>query len=164
MKYSIFHTSRCGSTLLACLLSKSIQTLAEPSWSCQPTENIDFEKNHKEECLVKYPSMAYQLIPNIDSKIVFLYRNLDDHLKKLESVREINRQEEAFLWSSRFFFATQAEDIIFIESNYFLNNQKETCQLICDYFGIEYKPVEINFHVKDAGFNGKDNLINLGDN
>jgi AAA15 family ATPase/GTPase len=46
MKYSIFHTSRCGSTLLACLLSKSIPTLAEPSWSRQPIENIDFEKNH----------------------------------------------------------------------------------------------------------------------
>jgi hypothetical protein len=161
MKYSIFHTSRCGSTLLACLLSKSIPTLAEPSWACQPIDQIDFNKNHIDGHLVKYPSMAYQLIPNIGSKIVFLYRNLDDHLRKLESVREVNRQEEAFLWSSRFFYATQASDIIFIESNYFLNNQKETCQLICDYFGIEYKPIEINFHVKDAGYLGKDTVINI---
>jgi hypothetical protein len=161
MKYSIFHTSFCGSTLLACLLSKSINTLAEPSWSCMSIHEIDFNKNHLDGQLVKYPSMAYQLIPNIDSKIVFLYRNFDDHLNKLESVREINRQEEAFLWSLRFSYATQAKNIIFIESNYFLNNQKETCQLICDYFGIEYKPIEINFHVKDAGFNGKDNLIKI---
>lgn len=161
MKYSIFHTSRCGSTLLACLLSKSIPTLAEPSWSCNPIEDIYPNKNHTDGHLVKYPSKAYQIIPHINSKIVFLYRNFDDHLKKLESVKEINRQEEAFLWSSRFFYATQASDIIFVESNYFLNNQKETCQLICDYFGIKYNPIEINFHVKDAGFNGKDDLIQI---
>ena len=161
MKYSIFHTSFCGSTLLACLLSKSINTLAEPSWACLPIDQVDFNKNHIDGQLVKYPSMAYKLIPNIDSKIVFLYRNFDDHLNKLESVREINRQEEAFLWSLRFSYATQAKDIIFIESNYFLNNQKETCQLICDYFGIEYKPIEINFHVKDAGYLGKDTVINI---
>jgi hypothetical protein len=159
MKYSIFHTSRCGSTLLACLLSKSISTLAEPSWSCQPIDKINFNKNHTEGHLVKYPSMAYQLIPNINSKIVFLYRNFDDHLNKLESVREINRQEEAFLWALRFSYATQAKDIIFVESNYFLNNQKETCQLVCDYFGIQYKPIDINFHVKKAGYNEQDNLI-----
>lgn len=161
MKYSIFHTSRCGSTLLACLLSKSILTLAEPSWSCQPIDQIDYNKNHLNGHLVKYPSRAYQLIPNIDSKIVFLYRNFDDHLKKLESVKEVNRQGEAFLWSSRFFYATQAKDIIFIESNYFLSNQKETCQLICDYFGIEYKPIEIDFHVKQAGYNYRDNPIEI---
>ena len=156
MKYSIFHTSFCGSTLLACLLSKSIPTLAEPSWACH-----DFNNNHLDEHLVKYPSRAYQLIPNIDSKIVFLYKNFEDHLNKLESVREINKQEEAFSWALRFSYATQAKDIIFIESNYFLNNQKETCQLICDYFGIEYKPIEINFHVKDAGYLGKDTVINI---
>lgn len=161
MKYSIFHTSFCGSTLLACLLSKSINTLAEPSWACLPIDQVDFNKNHIDGQLVKYPSMAYKLIPNIDSKIVFLYRNFDDHLNKLESVREINRQEEAFLWSLRFSYATQAKDIIFIESNYFLNNQKETCQLICNYFGIEYKPIEINFHVKDAGYLGKDTDIKI---
>ena len=161
MKYSIFHTSRCGSTLLACLLSKSIPTLAEPSWTCQPIDQFNFDSNHLNEHLVKYPSMAYQFIPNIDSKIVFLYRNFEDHLNKLESVREINRQEEAFLWALRFSYATQAKDIIFVESNYFLNNQKQTCQLICDYFGIEYKPIEINFHVKDAGYNAKDNLIQI---
>jgi len=161
MKYSIFHTSFCGSTLLACLLSKSINTLAEPSWACLPIDQVDFNKNHIDGQLVKYPSMAYKLIPNIDSKIVFLYRNFDDHLNKLESVREINRQEEAFLWSLRFSYATQAKDIIFIESNYFLNNQKETCQLICDYFGIEYKPIEIDFHVKQAGYNHRDTPIEI---
>ena len=161
MKYSIFHTSFCGSTLLACLLSKSITTLAEPSWSCQSIDQINFNNNHLDEHLVKYPSKAYQLIPNIDSKIVFLYRNFDNHLKKLESIREINRQEEAFLWSLRFSYATQANDILFIESNYFLNNQNETCELICDYFGIEYIPIEINFHVKDKGYLGKDTVINI---
>jgi hypothetical protein len=161
MKYSIFHTSRCGSTLLACLLSKSIATLAEPSWACQQIDKIDVNKNHVDKHLVKYPSMTYQLIPNLNSKIVFLYRNFEDHLNKLESVREINRQEEAFLWALRFSYATQAKDIIFIESNYFLNNQIETCQLICNYFGVEYKPFEIDFHVKDAGYLGKDTVINI---
>jgi hypothetical protein len=161
MKYSIFHTSFCGSTLLSCLLSKSIPTLAEPPWACQQIDKIDFNNNHLDGHLVKYPSRAYQLIPNLNSKIVFLYRNFEDHLNKLESVREINRQEEAFLWALRFSYATQAKDIIFIESNYFLNNQKETCQLICNYFGVEYKPIEINFYVKDAGYLGKDTVINI---
>lgn len=161
MKYSIFHTSRCGSTLLACLLSKSIPTLAEPSWACQQIDKIDFNKDHLDGHLVKYPSRAYQLMPTIKSRIVFLYRNLDDHLKKLQSVRQINHREEAFLWALRFFYATQVENILFIESNYFFNNKKETCELVCSHFGIEYKPFEINFHVKDAGYLGKDTVINI---
>ena len=33
MKYSIFHTSQCGSTFLATLLKNNKKTYAEPPWS-----------------------------------------------------------------------------------------------------------------------------------
>ena len=48
-----------------------------------------------------------------------------------------------------------------MQSNYFIENQQEACKIICDHFNIEYKPLlkEVNFHVKEAGFNNKNNSI-----
>ena len=92
MKYSIFHTSNCGSTLLATLLRNSIETYSEPTWIdkiyLQKTDEFLGEYNyekwddivkrkklfHKDNTLVKYPSYASFLSNMVSGKKIFLYR------------------------------------------------------------------------------------------
>ena len=103
MKYSIFHTSNCGSTLLATLLRNSIETYSEPTWIdkiyLQKTDEFLGEYNyekwddivkrkklfHKDNTLVKYPSYASFLSNVVSGKKIFLYRDLRDHMEKLTS-------------------------------------------------------------------------------
>jgi hypothetical protein len=88
-KFSIFHTSFCGSTLLASLLSRSIDTYTEPSWSYQITDKTLHEEiesfiltNHLDNSLVKYSSFYCYAAPLLPHKKVFLYRKLKHHLQK----------------------------------------------------------------------------------
>ena len=171
MKYSIFHTSYCGSTLLACLLSESIPTLTEPSWVHKALEINDLEEqvkfidnNHKENTLVKYTSLICDIMPKVHGKKVFLYNNFEDHLRKLASHdnSNFNIQKEAVFWAQRILFATIAQDVLYLQAEYFLNNKEEAVKLVCDHFGIDYKPTkDIDFHVKEAGFNHRDEPIKL---
>jgi len=103
MKYSIFHTSNCGSTLLATLLRNSIETYSEPTWIdkiyLQKTDEFLREYNyekwddiikrkklfHKDNTLVKYPSYASFLSNMVSGKKIFLYRDLRDHMEKITS-------------------------------------------------------------------------------
>ena len=103
MKYSIFHTSNCGSTLLATLLRNSIETYSEPTWIdkiyLQKTDEFLEEYNyekwddivkrkklfHKDNTLVKYPSYASFLSNVVTGKKIFLYRDLRDHMEKITS-------------------------------------------------------------------------------
>ena len=158
--YSIFHTSFCGSTLLACLLSKSIPTVTEPSW----THKLKVEKDlntkldivnryHTNGLLVKYPSLTCDIAPHINGKKVFLYQDFKDHLKKLnKDYQDI----ETKLWTNRFLYLTSSKDVLFINSKELFSNQEDVCIKICNHFNIEYQPVNINFHVKEYGFNMKD--------
>ena len=169
MKYSIFHTSYCGSTLLACLLSKSIPTLTEPDWSHKAREindlweKVDFVKlNHPNNTLVKYSSLICEVMPHIEDKKVFLYNNFEDHLRKLQSVipsDDFNMHYEGIEWAKRFTWASLSNHALYLQSNFFLNNQQEACKLVCDHFDIEYKPIEIDFHVKIAGYNHRNEPI-----
>lgn len=163
--YSIFHTSHCGSTLLACLLSKSILTLTEPSWShkIRFMDSIEdkvklVEANHTKNTLVKYSSLVCDVAPHISGKKVFLYREYQDHISKLQSV---DKKQEGLFWCFRFANLIKAKDVLFIEYNYFLNNQQQVAKEVCDWFGIEYIPVKIDFHVKQAGYNHQDKPIKL---
>jgi len=169
MKYSIFHTSHCGSTLLACLLSKSIPTLTEPDWVHKGIDITNIEEkakfinnHHKENVLVKYSSLICDVMPDISGKKVFLYRNFEDHLRKLAEKPNFNMQKEAIFWTQRFLHATISQDVLYLQTEYFLNNKKEALNLVCDYFGIKYKPTkDIDFHVKEAGFNHSNKSIKL---
>jgi hypothetical protein len=173
MKYSIFHTSHCGSTLLACKLSKSITTLAEPDWVHDARsiedlwEKITFvKKNHPENTLVKYSSLICDVAPHIEGKKIFLYRNFESHIKHLSKkytdfIVEQQR-DEAIYWAQRFTWAVISSNTIYIDADYFLNNQEEICQAICDQFEIEYKPVEVLFNVKKAGYNHHNTPIKVG--
>jgi hypothetical protein len=167
--YSLFHTSYCGSTLLSCLLSKSIVTYAEPDWSHNLLnmqtieEKIEsVEKNYIDNTLVKYSSKVTDIMPFLKGKKVFLYKDFEDHLRKLAEVSfNFNPQIEAIEWSKRFINACLSKNCIYIQSDYFIKNQQEACQKICDFFEIEYKPLskEIGFHVKKTGFNNNNNFI-----
>jgi len=88
-KFSIFHTSLCGSTLLATMLSKSITTYSEPSWSHEITLKHKFKDaenfildNHLDNTLVKYSSVYCYASSLLPYKKVFLYRKLKHHLQK----------------------------------------------------------------------------------
>jgi hypothetical protein len=169
--YSIFHTSFCGSTLLACHLSKSIPTLTEPSWSHKAREigdlweKVDFVKNnHPKNTLVKYSSLMCDVIPHIEGKKVFLYNNFEDHLRKLSTVisaKDLNMHYEGMEWAKRFTWATIANDVMYVQSKFLLEDTHDACQEICNHFEIEYKPVEIDFHVKKAGYNHRDEPIKI---
>jgi len=171
MKYSIFHTSHCGSTLLACLLSKSIPTITEPDWVHKAVniqtleEKVKFVNKHqKENILVKYASLICDVMPDVSGKKVFLYRNFEDHLRKLGSHGNpnFNIQKEAIFWAQRFLHATISQDVLYLQTEYFLNNKEEALNQVCDHFGIEYKPTkDINFNVKEAGFNHRNKPIKL---
>ena len=83
MKYSIFHTSQCGSTLLATLLKEKKITYSEPPWSCR----IDMLNilSAEDETIVKYPSFASLVCRILPGKKVFIFRGLNDHLEKITS-------------------------------------------------------------------------------
>ena len=162
MKYSIFHTSHCGSTLLACLLSKSIPTLTEPDWVHEivkigsSEERRNFAKEHSpEDVLVKYSSLVCDVAPFIGGKTVLLYRDLDDHLRKFSTYPGVDLKFEAGAWAHKMSSAIISDDIFLLETNVFLENKEKAAEEICKFFGIEYKPLdfEIDFNVKKRGYN-----------
>lgn len=190
MKYSIFHTSHCGSTLLASLLSKSIDSYSEPRWSHQINvipDKLDFiNRNHSDNTLVKYPSPYCYLMPHIEGKKIFLYNKLYHHLIKhmdnqggLEFQRDIMRNkfhkkssrhvypqgqdvgEKAYLWADRFYYAFDSNNTIFIDCDDLFKSREYVLEKICAFLEIEYIPVNIDFHVKSAGLLHSEIPINV---
>lgn len=172
--YSIFHTSHCGSTLLACMLSRSIPTLTEPDWSHEAIaitdlwEKVDFVKeHHPKDTLVKYSSLICDVAPHIEGKKVFLYRNFEDHLRKLIEVNSNNKDyhmgHEGMQWAKRFLWLTIADNTLYLQTDYFLKNRHDACKLVCEHFGIEYTPVELteDFNAKKNGYNHNNTPITL---
>lgn len=164
MKYSIFHTSHCGSTLLACMLSNSVDTITEPKWSHDIRELPDMNdkikvvnQNHKDNLLVKYSSLCTDIAPNLEGKKVFLFRNILDHLIKLQKGKE-----EAKFWLHRWHNLLDSSDVLFISFEHFMNDKHKACEQICNHFEIKYNQVKnIDFHVKQAGYNHNDTPIKI---
>lgn len=188
MKYSIFHTSHCGSTLLASLLSKSIPTLTEPSWSHELKDKKDpisyINENHLNGHLVKYSSVYCHLMPQVEGKKVFLYRPLTSHIKKLKNSLDTpfhlsammpnlhNKTKtwdmgstdttiQALLWMDRCFWAIDSQDVLLINANDLFDDQQKIAKKVCQFFEVEYAPVEINYQVKLANLNHSNEPINL---
>lgn len=165
MKYSIFHTSHCGSTLLACMLSNSIDTITEPKWSHDIRELSDMNdkikvvnENHKDNLLVKYSSLCTDIAPNVEGKKVFLFRNILDHLSYLKADKQ-----EAKFWLYRWNNLLESKDVIFLSYDQFMYDKEKACEEACKHFGIEYKPLnkKIDFHVKEKGYNHNDTPIKI---
>jgi len=144
-QYSIFHTSHCGSTLLASMLSKSVPTVTEPSWSHrihkQPgkTNTINFlSSNLVDNTLVKYSSMYCYVAPLVGGKKIYLYRTLQSHLEKMLS-----------------------------NSSYLINNSEYTVEVLkgnlhknlgCDYTGIK-----TSGHIKAHALMWVDRYLHIND-
>jgi hypothetical protein len=198
-QYSIFHTSHCGSTLLASMLSKSIPTITEPSWSHrihkQPGKinTINFlSSNLVDNTLVKYSSMYCYVAPLVDGKKIYLYRTLQSHLEKMlsnssylihnsESTTEVLKgnlhkdlgwdyisikdseyiKAHALLWIDRYLHINDSKDLLLISSSDFLNDKQKTAKQVCNFFEIEYIPVDGQFDAKLSGLNHNDTPITL---
>lgn len=193
--YSIFHTSQCGSTYLAALLSASIPTYTEPQWS-HFLKNVDIDERirvasecHKQNTLVKYSSVFCHLMPNIEGKKVFLYRNFNNHYQKhinnpdmpfhidvisknfhwkTDSLGDIKTElmVQFALWADRIFWAIEEyernpDNIMFVNAEKMMENPERTARQICMFFGIEYKAVPVNFNVKSANLNHSDVPLDL---
>jgi hypothetical protein len=172
--HSIFHTSHCGSTLLACMLSNSIPTITEPSWSHEARnindlwEKVDFVKqHHPKNTVVKYSSLICDVAPHIEGKKVFLYRNFEDHVKKLVDVNKDNQYfniaYEGMFWAQRFLWLSLSNDVLYVQTDYFLKNRHEATELVCNHLGIKYIPVDLpeDFNAKEKGFNHNDHPIKI---
>lgn len=174
MRYSIFHTSQCGSTLLATLLKEKKKTFSEPPWSCELSMiNI---LSAEDETIVKYPSFASLSSRVLPGKKIFIFRKLKDHLEKLISkpssikqhlslhypfcrdVRNLfpktkaenDLQKLAFVWAHIYLDAYYSQNILFINANDFFKEPKITLKRVTSFFGFE--PIEdfepLNFYVK----------------
>lgn len=146
------------------MLSSSVDTITEPKWSHEIrfTNNMAkkiqlIKENHKDNLLVKYSSLCTEVAPNIDGKKVFLFRNILDHLNKLQG----NTQEAKF-WLYRWNNLLESSDVLFMSFEQFMEDKHKACEDVCNHFNIEYKPVqEIDFHVKHVGYNHNDNPIKI---
>ena len=163
MKYSIFHTSHCGSTLLSSLLSKSIPTLTEPSWSHKLKDKQDsisyINENHLSGQLVKYSSVYCYLMPQVEGKKVFLYRSLVSHIKKMKNSLDtpfhlnamtpnlhnktkfwdMGKTEttiQTILWMDRCFWAMEAKDLLLINAQDLFEDQQKVVKKVCRFFEI----------------------------
>jgi hypothetical protein len=179
----IYHTSHCGSTLLISLLKDITQAYSEPSWCHQVVQNsADFFENieNYESGVIKLPSGLCNYAHKTCGKKIFLYRQLKQHLFKIifnmrvvyidyyysyfrktihpslkniefDSIEKMN----IFLWANRIMWISECSDILWINSNDFLSNKRETLDFVCDYF--ELQKVEnidlAEINVKSIGMN-----------
>ena len=195
MKYSIFHTSNCGSTLLATLLRNNIKPFSEPTWIdkiyLQKPDEFFKEYNHskwddivkrkklyhEDNTLVKYPSYASFLSKVVSGKKIFLYRDLRDHIEKINSIEkystkfrrltyhyeifklrnlfphinpENDRQKLAYVWAHHMFDISKSQNVLFLKSNDFFLHPKDTVNKVTKFFGIDsVKDFDpLSFHVK----------------
>jgi hypothetical protein len=178
---SIFHTSHCGSTLLAYLLSPFAEVYSEPAWTHGMVKERKSPKALRPEggVIVKYPSGLCHLIPLVQGPQVFLYRNLGEHLIKLNASNSpmyidyyydycrlyahpelenlqtnTNLEKHVFLWANRLLWARD-NDVLLVKSSKFLSETLPEFNKICSYLNVAQVD-KINlpfFNVKGAGYN-----------
>ena len=84
MTNQIYHTSHCGSTLLAYMLSNNCFVYNEPEWVVMMTSGgQDKMFMYDESQVIKFTSYHTNLAKRFEGKKVFIYRNLEDHLEWL---------------------------------------------------------------------------------
>jgi len=184
---TIFHTSFCASTYLASLLSKSITTFCEPD--CSHNLKSIFNLDKQGDFLIKFPSRYCFFAAELNYKKIFLYRKLKNQLQKFKKNKDFFDQElkynydvmkknlhkknkifkygdnfllnSAFLWADRFHWILNSNNVFYLETNDFLKNIKEKLNLICRFYEIEFKPIDVDFHVKKYNLNINNESINI---
>lgn len=180
----IYHTSHCGSTLMATLLANSTTVYCEPPWTSSLL-NGDLELDN---VTIKFGSGWCPFSNQLPGKKVFLYRKLKHHLFKIKSSQYIDRiistkyehhlkhihpslkecqfttdlEKIAFMWLNNVQWISDVDDVLWIEANSFFKNKKETMDKVCDYFDLDrVKNYELsNVYVKSFGLIGNEKSIN----
>jgi hypothetical protein len=162
----IYHVARCGSTLLASLLSTVTTVYSEPSWSKALLIGVDPYKDMQPfyGSVVKFPSMVSCYPTDFPGKKIFLYRPLSQHLCKMKSVEPIWIQSRlkridrilkynnhpklsrwklnddldkvTYMWLCSIFYMLDDPDILWIQTNDFLKNKQETLNTISSHFNL----------------------------
>lgn len=191
--HQIHHVARCGSTLLTFLLSQVSEAYSECGWSNGPLVGADPFKtiDRYYNTVVKFPSMISALPVRFEGKKVFLYRPLSQHLCKMKSVDPewLNSRETkidyiisnvrhpaiaswkvdnlldkvACLWACSVVRMLETEEVLWIQTNDFIENKREIVNKVCNHFGLEPVP---NLHVSDIdvkkiGINGRNDPIHI---
>lgn len=182
----IYHTSHCGSTLMATLLANSTTVYCEPPWSHNILLNNDLKIS--KDVAIKFGSGWCSFSSNLPGKKVFLYRKLKHHLFKIKSSHYIDHiistkyehslshchpslkkyqvksdlEKIAFIWLNNVLWMNDTENVLWIETNSFFKNKKETMDLVCEYFSLEkVKNYELsNVYVKSFNLIGNEKAIN----
>ena len=161
----IYHTSHCGSTLLISLLKDCTKAYSEPLW-CHEVINGDanfysFISQQYSSGTIKLPSGLCHYAHQTEGKKLFLHRKLKQHLYKIlskyrtlyidyyysyfrrnihPSLKNIEfdtiEKMNIFLWANRIMWISECSDILWIDTNEFLSNKKQTVDFVCDYFEI----------------------------
>ena len=188
----IYHTSHCGSTLMAALLSNSSIVYSEPPWTKNLLLNEDLDFNLLKDLyniVIKFGSGWCKYSNIVPGKKIFLYRKLKHHMFKIKTTHYFNDivtekyeyhlknchpslkgfefetdfEKIAFMWLNNVQWIREVDDVLWIETNDFLKNKKQTMNLVCDHFQIDkIKNYELStIHVKTAlHLNGRDTSIN----
>lgn len=181
----IYHTSHSGSTLLISLLKESTKAYSEPNWTHQIIKNnfdsIFFESmSQYDSGTIKLPSGLCHFAYRTSGKKIFLYRQLKQHLFKILFERRVEYIDyyysyfrknihpslkniefdsidkmNIFLWANRIMWILECQDILWINTNSFLENKKKSLDYICDHFQIS-KINDLSLssvHAKSIGMN-----------
>ena len=180
----IYHTSHCGSTLMATLLANSTTVYCEPTWSSSLLDG----KLNLDNVTIKFGSGWCPFSNKLPGKKVFLYRKLKHHLFKIKSSHYIdsiistkyehhltychptlkefqfqtNLEKIAFMWLNNVQWISDVDDVLWIEANSFFENKQKTMDKVCDYFNLDrVKNYELsNVYVKSFGLIGNEKAIN----
>jgi hypothetical protein len=180
----IYHTSHCGSTLMATLLANSTTVYCEPPW----TSSLLNGELELDNVTIKFGSGWCPFSNQLPGKKVFLYRKLKHHLFKIKSSHYIDSiistkyehhlnhchsslkkfqfqtdlEKIAFMWLNNVQWVKEVNDVLWIESNSFFENKKETMNLVCDHFKLaQVGNFELaNVYVKSFGLIGNEKAIN----
>lgn len=192
MKFNInqiYHTSHCGSTLMATLLANSTIVYCEPPWSENILLNVQLKlPSDFDNVVIKFGSGSCPLSNKVLGKKVFLYRKLKHHLFKIKSSNYIEHilstkyehnlkychpsltdyefksdlEKIAFIWLNNVQWLSDVDNVLWVESNNFFKNKKETMNMVCEHFNIDkVKNYELsNVYVKSFNLIGNERSIN----
>jgi hypothetical protein len=173
------------------LLSTVCKAYAEPSWAKSLLIGTDPYKNIENfyGSVVKFPSMTTCFETNFPGNKVFLYRPLAQHLCKIKSVDPIwvkqrlsktdyifknhnhpklsdwNSEDDldkiTYVWLCSVFRMLDSSNVLWITTNDFLQDKKETLRKICNHFNLP-EVTDFSFcdiDVKKTRLNGRDDTV-----
>ena len=158
----IYHVSRCGSTLMAYLLSTVHSTYSEPESGIEMANTGKILENYKNS-IIKFQSLCLMNPILLKNKKVFLYRPLLQHLFKISSVekewihhrvltlKDIIKRDGlkynfipsnnieliVYQWICSVIEMTNHDDVLWIQTNDFLKDKQSVMNKVCDHFEID---------------------------